>query len=179
MIGIDEVGRGAFAGPMVVCAVRCVSGELRGVADSKTLSKKKRELLYAELVQTVEYSLGWVSSDEIDDLGLSSALKLAASKALEGLNPTVNEEVIVDGIVSLFPAYDNEQLIVKADAKIPSVGAASILAKVVRDNRMKEYDALYPEYGFAAHVGYGTLLHKAAIDRYGLSDIHRKSFVIK
>ena len=175
MIGVDEVGRGSWAGPLVVCAVR-LKTPIDGLADSKLLSKKRREALFQQIISTNEYSLGWVSADDIDDIGLGSALKLAAAIALDGLSPTGDEEVIVDGNIQFYPEYAHAKTVIKADMKIPAVSAASIVAKVIRDNWMAEQDIKYPQYGFAAHVGYGTASHKAAIETYGITHLHRTSF---
>jgi ribonuclease HII len=174
MIGVDEVGRGSWAGPLVVCAVR-LRTPVVGLADSKLLSKKHRESLFAEIIAGNDYSLGWISADEIDDIGLSASLKLAAAIALEGLNPA-NEEVIVDGTIQFYPDYANATTLIKADMKVPAVSAASIVAKVLRDRWMENQDNNYPLYGFGKHVGYGTALHKAAVQAYGLTALHRKSF---
>jgi ribonuclease HII len=175
MIGVDEVGRGSWAGPLVVCAVR-LRTPIEGLADSKMLSKKRREELYNKIISSNEYSLGWVSADDIDDIGLIQALKLAAAIALDGLSPTIDEEIVVDGNIQFYPDNANAITIVKADTKIPAVSAASIVAKVIRDNWMESQDSKYPLYGFAKHVGYGTQHHKSAIETYGLTALHRRSF---
>jgi ribonuclease HII len=177
MIGVDEVGRGSWAGPLVVCAVRLLDN-VAELADSKKLTKKKREILYDLIVPVADIGIGWVSADEIDDLGLSAALKLAAAKALVEVSPTDNERVIVDGTISFFPNLPGEQTIIKADASVPCVSAASIVAKVARDRRMAELGKMYPQYNFADNVGYGTAVHKAAIEQYGLLRLHRHSFAL-
>jgi ribonuclease HII len=174
MIGVDEVGRGSWAGPLVVCAVR-LRTPVDGLADSKLLSKKRRESLYSEIISGNDFSLGWVSADEIDDIGLSAALKLAAAIALEGLDPK-DEDVIVDGTIQFYPNYQRSTTLIKADMKVPAVSAASIVAKVIRDNWMYAQDTAYPQYGFGSHVGYGTAQHKIAIETYGITSLHRKSF---
>lgn len=174
MIGVDEVGRGSWAGPLVVCAVR-LTEPINGLADSKLLSKKRRETLYLEIIKHNDYCLGWVSADEIDDIGLSASLKLAAALALSGLNPQ-DEQVIVDGTIQFYPSYIQAETLVKADTKIPAVSAASIVAKVLRDEWMAEQEDKYPRYGFSNHVGYGTLQHRQAIETLGLTPLHRKSF---
>jgi len=123
----------------------------------------------------IQYSLGWGSADEIDDYGLSDALKLAASKALSDLDP-INEKIVTDGNVRFFPSYQNEQTLIKADSKIIEVGAASIIAKVIRDKRMQELHEKYPDYNFIKNKGYGTKDHIAAIKMQGYSRVHRMSF---
>lgn len=179
IIGIDEVGRGPLAGPLVVCAVKIPDGVIvEGITDSKKISPKKREKLFNEMVNKFHYSLGWVSADEIDDYGLSIALKIAASKALVELEPN-NEKIITDGNMRFFPLYNNEQTIIKADSKIPEVGAASIIAKVIRDRRMAALEDKYPGYNFITNKGYGTKEHITEIKVKGYSPIHRKSFVLK
>ncbi len=175
MIGIDEVGRGSWAGPLVVCATR-LHKTIDGLADSKTLSAKKREKLFELIVMGADIGYGWVSADEIDDIGLSAALKLATCKALTEIGINDGEEIIIDGTVSFIPEYTNVTLLPKADTKIPTVSAASIAAKVTRDARMVELAQRYPDYGFDAHVGYGTKQHREAIATRGYTVLHRHSF---
>jgi ribonuclease HII len=179
IIGIDEVGRGPLAGPLAVCAVKIpIDVNIDGITDSKKLSPKKREELFNEMIGKVRYSLGWVSADEIDDYGLSFSLKLAASKALSDLEPC-DEKIITDGNIRFFPSYPNEETLVKADSKVAEVGAASIIAKVIRDKRMDELHIKYPAYNFLSNKGYGTKDHIEAIKIHGYSKVHRKSFEIK
>lgn len=175
MIGVDEVGRGSWAGPLLVCAAR-LHKQIIGLADSKTLSAQKRAQLFEDIKQHADVGFGWVSADEIDDIGLSAALKLATAKALTEIDIIDNEEIIIDGTVSFIPGYSNVSLLPKADMKFPVVSAASIAAKVTRDARMIEYAQQYPGYGFESHVGYGTRQHAAAIGEHGVTRLHRKSF---
>jgi len=177
MIGIDEVGRGPWAGPLVVCALR-LHAPLPGLADSKKLSAQKRQKLYAKLAQGADIGLGWVSAEELDDIGLSLALKVAASKALSELDFDNNEPIISDGTVPFFPGLTNEQTVIKADSMYPCVSGASIVAKVLRDERMAQWHQHYPRYGFDRHAGYGTAYHRQAIIAHGLTPLHRRSFTL-
>ena len=178
ILGIDEVGRGPWAGPLVVGAV-VLGCEIDGLTDSKKLSKKKRELLDLEIRQkALGFGIGWVDAVEIDKIGLSDALKQATIRAVSQIN-TSYSEIIIDGTVNFLKETNKGKYVKtlkKADLLIPSVSAASIIAKVARDNFMIEQDELYPEYGFASHVGYGTAKHIKAIDEYGVTPLHRLSF---
>lgn len=174
MIGIDEVGRGAWAGPLVVGAVDLIV-PIDGLADSKVLSAHKRNDLAQQIIAHNPYGLGWVSADEIDDIGLSAALYLAASRALQELTKTT-EPIIVDGTISFYPLLTNVTTLIKADTVIPAVSAASIVAKVARDTRMQQLGVQYPGYGFEKHVGYGTAYHTAKLQELGASPLHRLSF---
>lgn len=175
MIGIDEVGRGSWAGPLVVCAAR-LRQPVIGLVDSKILTRQKRLQLNAIIAKHADIGLGWVSADEIDDIGLSSALKVATAKALLELTVEHDEQIIIDGTVSFIPDYPNCTMVPKGDQTVPAVSAASIVAKVARDKRMYEYAKQYPEYYFENNVGYGTMQHRAAILQYGTVAIHRSSF---
>lgn len=174
MIGVDEVGRGAWAGPLLVCAVDLIY-PVAGLTDSKKLTKKRREQLAEQIVLAGNpVGFGWVSADELDDIGLSASLSLGAAKALSELD--MNQPITVDGNVQFYPLLTNSQTLIKADLKEPAASAASIVAKVARDNRMAQYAINYPSYGFEAHVGYGTRAHKLAIEAHGMTRLHRKSF---
>ncbi len=176
IVGIDEVGRGAWAGPMVVGAVLLGGAEIVGLTDSKKLSKKQRERLDIEIRQkAVGIGLGWVSSRQIDQIGLSKALSLAARRALAHLDRHAYKEIIIDGTVKLIDD-PRVMLMKKADLLVPSVSAASIVAKVARDNYMAHLDDVFPGYGFKGHVGYGTAVHRQAIDEKGALPVHRMSF---
>lgn len=176
IIGVDEVGRGAWAGPLLICAV-LYTNHIDGLRDSKKLSKNKREQLAAKIVKYNKVGYGWVSSDEIDDHGLGPALKMAAARALVDLDYD-NEEIITDGNVNFYDYLINSKYIIKADDTVPAVSAASIVAKVTRDLRMQYFDELYPAYDLSKNVGYGTASHKKAIELNGLCPLHRKSFKI-
>lgn len=177
MIGVDEVGRGAIAGPLLVCAVR-LNKNIKGLKDSKQLTKGARQLLAVKIQKSADIGYGWVSAQNIDDIGLAWALSLATAKALEEINPKPGEEIIVDGNVNYVPIL-NSKTIIKADEKIPAVSAASIVAKVTRDNHMQDMAVVFPKYGFEKHVGYGTKAHKKALQKHGHCLEHRRSFKIK
>lgn len=180
LLGIDEVGRGPWAGPLVVGA--CVLREpISGLNDSKKLTAKRREKLAAEIHEKAYCGLGWVSATELDQLGLSDSLRKAcreAVKAVQAQKPEFNE-IIIDGTINFLsdtPLGRYVAVLPKADALVPEVSAASIIAKVARDNYMIELAKKYPKYGFEKHVGYGTALHRAALEEYGPCEEHRKSF---
>lgn len=178
ILGIDEVGRGPWAGPLVVGAV-VLGCEIEGLTDSKKLSVKRRTELAAQIHQmAVAVGLGWVHADEIDSIGLSQALVEATKRAVGQIN-TPYHEIIIDGTINFLAATgkgDYVTLMKKADLLVPSVSAASIVAKVARDEYMIQQEEVYPDYGFAAHVGYGTAKHRAAIEKYGVTPLHRLSF---
>ena len=177
IIGIDEAGRGPLAGPVVAAAVILPSeNTLAGLNDSKKLTAKKREQIYEEIMgnPAVLHAVGIVEPAEIDELNILRATHLAMRKAAEGLQIVV-DICLIDGLpVKNFP-YPQEA-IVKGDGKCLSIAAASIVAKVTRDRIMKEYSLLYPEYGFEKHSGYGTKAHMEALNKYGPTPIHRRSF---
>lgn len=175
IVGIDEVGRGAWAGPVVVGAVLLGGAKIEGLTDSKLLTKKRRELLDSEIRQKAQaIGLGWVSAKEIDRIGLSAALKLASRRAIAHIHHEY-EEIIIDGTIALLDD-SRVTLMKKADFLIPSVSAASIVAKVARDNYMKYLDKVFPGYAFTGHVGYGTAAHCSAIEERGVTPLHRLSF---
>jgi ribonuclease HII len=175
IVGIDEVGRGCWAGPLVAGAV-ILKSPVPGLRDSKKLSRLQREqlapLIYAN---SLAVGVGWVQPREIDKLGLSQAVRLAMQRAL-ALIAVPYDQLIIDGNINYFPDNLRARAIIKADDSVPTVSAASIVAKVARDDYMLELDGRYPEYGFAAHVGYGTAHHSAMLKRYGVSKVHRYSF---
>jgi len=179
ILGIDEVGRGPWAGPLVVGAVVLGDARIEGLTDSKKLTKKKREVLDGLIrEQASGFGLGWVTANEIDDIGLSQALKLATIRAVEQVKAPYHE-IIIDGTINFLSETSKGQYVTtlaKADLLIQSVSAASIIAKVARDNYMALQDDIYPGYGFASHVGYGTAAHVGAIDSLGVTPLHRLSF---
>lgn len=179
ILGIDEVGRGPWAGPLVVGAVVLGGATIEGLTDSKKLSKKRRELLDIEIRKKAQaIGLGWVDAVEIDEIGLSRALATATKRAVEQINIPFHE-IVIDGTVNFLSGTNKESYVTtmkKADSLVPSVSAASIVAKVARDNYMILQDTIYPDYGFKSHVGYGTAAHIAAIDKLGVTSLHRLSF---
>ncbi|MDH4449535.1 MAG: ribonuclease HII [Rhodoferax sp.] len=174
--GVDEAGRGPLAGPVVAAAV--ILDELRpiaGLADSKKLSASRRDMLFDEIrAKALCCSVAQASAEEIDQLNILQATMLAMRRAVEGLR-LKPAKVLVDG--NCLPVLDVlGEAIVKGDATVPAISAASILAKVTRDRWCSELDARYPQYGFAAHKGYGTAEHLAALQAHGACPAHRKTF---
>lgn len=176
IVGIDEVGRGAWAGPLLVGAVALDDAVIEGLTDSKKLTKKRRESLAHELKRSsARIGLGWVSARDIDRIGMSEALKLASVRALRRVDGGDIEQIVIDGTIRLID--DSRVTTLKqADLIVPAVSAASIAAKVARDAYMAQMDHALPGYGFAGHVGYGTAAHTAALSAHGPSPIHRMSF---
>lgn len=179
ILGVDEVGRGPWAGPLVVGAVVLGGATIEGLTDSKKLSKKQRERLDIEIRnKAIGIGLGWVEATTIDEIGLSKSLKLATRLAVEQIKVPYHE-IIIDGTVNFLSETTKGKYVTtmkKADLLVPSVSAASIIAKVARDNFMSLQDEIYPGYGFKKHVGYGTAAHVEAINRLGVTSLHRLSF---
>jgi ribonuclease HII len=178
MVGVDEVGRGCWAGPLLVVAARQIEAFPEELTDSKLLNKRQREQLIVPLMRAAQFGAGWVDAAEIDIIGLANALRLGAKRALNDLMVDVNEEIIYDGKVNYIEKkYTNIAYIVDADLKIPIVSAASVYAKVLRDNYMADLSLKHPNYGFENHVGYGTKMHKLALEKSGIiNGVHRASF---
>lgn len=189
ILGIDEVGRGPYAGPLVIGA--CILGDwqnsentewIEKLTDSKKLSAKRRDELYVLIKEkALAAATGWVSSAEIDEIGLSEALRLATRRAVEQIQQTKVpfSEIIIDGTMNFLVGTKLEKYVStlkKGDFLVKEISAASILAKVERDKYMVELDAVYPEYGFGKHVGYGTAAHQKAMEEFGLTPEHRRSF---
>ena len=179
--GADEVGRGPLAGPVVCAAVIMPLGEgelIEGIDDSKKLKPEERERLAALIRErAIAYKICEESNETIDRINILEATRLCMNRAVEGL--AVQPDVVfTDGNFRLQIDLP-QQNIVRGDALSYTIGAASILAKVYRDALMCEYDKIYPQYGFAAHKGYGTAAHEAAIREYGLCEIHRRTFTKK
>lgn len=175
--GIDEVGRGPLAGPVMTAAVilekEC---DILYINDSKKLSASKREELFNVITEkAVAYSIGTVSPVVIDEINILQATYVAMKDAINGLSKTP-DFILVDA-VTIPDIKIKQKGIIQGDAKSISIGAASIVAKVTRDNMMIEFDKIYPEYGFAKNKGYGSAEHIEAIKKYGLCPIHRRSFV--
>lgn len=175
IVGIDEVGRGCWAGPLVAGAVM-LTQPVAGLKDSKKLSKSQREALSQQVYESgAAVGLGWVSPGEVDELGLTVAVRVAMERALSEISASY-DKVIIDGNLNFLAHVANTSALIKADDTVPAVSAASIIAKVARDQYMEKLALLYPGYGFENHVGYGTAAHLAALTRHGVTEIHRKSF---
>lgn len=177
--GVDEAGRGPLAGPVCAAAVILPPGlEIPGLNDSKKLTDKKRRELYDIMIeQAVSYGIAFASEQEIDEINILQATFLAMERAMQKLSPQP-ELALIDGNRTKdfgLPV----RTIVKGDSLSASIAAASILAKVTRDRLMEEYDAQYPQYGFAVHKGYGTKRHYETLREFGPSPIHRKTFLKK
>ena len=175
--GIDEVGRGPLAGPVVACA--CILPKdcnILYINDSKKLSKKKREELYDIIMkEAVAVGIGYNSPERIDEINILQATFEAMREAISKLS--VTPDILLNDAVTI-PGVDIKQVpIIKGDAKSISIGAASIVAKVTRDRLMEDYDKLFPEYGFASNMGYGTAVHIKALKESGPCPIHRRSFI--
>jgi ribonuclease HII len=172
LCGIDEAGRGPLAGPLVVAGV-ILEKRINGLGDSKVLTEEKREKLFPKILERSRHHLVVIEAERIDAWGISRCMRMALEEIVDRLGG--------DGVRFLFDGNSSFGVpgiatLVKADGKIPQVGAASILAKVTRDRIMIECDGRWPEYGFGRHKGYGTADHLEAIRRYGLCPIHRRSF---
>lgn len=175
--GIDEAGRGPLCGPVVAaCVILPKDAELLYLNDSKKLSEKRRELLFPEIKEkAVSFGVGIVENDVIDEINILNATKLAMKKAIDSMS--VRPEQLLIDAVHLDDIDIPQVAIIKGDAASVSIAAASVIAKVTRDHIMLEYDKKYPEYGFAHHKGYGTKAHYEALKKYGLTPIHRKTFL--
>ena len=174
--GVDEVGRGPLAGDVVTAAVILDPNKpIEGLDDSKKLSEKKREFLFEVIKENaLSWSIARCSVDDIDQINILQASLLAMKKAVDGLAITP-EHVWVDG--NKMPRWNYAaETVVKGDSRVPAIAAASILAKVTRDREMVAYEEQYPGYGFAAHKGYPTKVHIDALQRLGVTPIHRRSY---
>lgn len=192
IIGIDEVGRGPLAGPVTVCAVSCDekiykilkrSKKLPELGkDSKKLKEKDREkydIFLKKLSKEgrIDFKIVHISNKIIDSRGISFSIKKALESSIAGLEISKSSKMLLDGGLKAPNGFKNQKTIIKGDEKEKIIAWASILAKVSRDKLMKKISKKYPEYGFEIHKGYGTLKHKNAIRRHGVSSLHRKSFV--
>ncbi len=176
--GVDEAGRGPLAGPVCAAAVILPCGlQIEGLNDSKKLSEKKREQLYGIITEkAVAWSVAFGSVEEIESVNILEATFLAMNRAVSGLEVKPSFALVDGNRVPKGMTVPCE-MVVKGDAKSCSIAAASIIAKVTRDRLLLQYAKEYPEYGFEKHKGYGTAAHYAAIERYGILPIHRKSFL--
>ena len=186
--GIDEVGRGPLAGPVVVaCVVMPRDSMIEGVNDSKKVSEKKREKLYEQITkEALGFGVGIISQEEIDRINILNATKEGLTSAIKEMKKDLQEKqrgfekpeiILVDALTKIDTDHIPYKSIIKGDAKSYSIAAASIVAKVTRDRIMRAWDEVYPMYGFERHKGYGTAAHIAAIKEYGLCPLHRRSFV--
>lgn len=185
--GIDEAGRGPLAGPVVVASVIMKPDSMiEGVNDSKKISEKKREVLYEKIIEeAVAYGVGIIDQNEIDRVNILNATKEGLTQSIQELEKDLKEKqrgfekpeiILVDALTKIDTDGISYRSIIKGDAKSYSIAAASIIAKVTRDRIMRQWDEVYPEYGFEKHKGYGTAVHIKAIKEYGLCPLHRKSF---
>ncbi|MDD2265657.1 ribonuclease HII [Sulfuricurvum sp.] len=173
LCGIDEAGRGPLAGPLTIAGV-ILNRPIDGLNDSKKLTEKRREALFDRICEHSTYHIVRFDAEQIDELGISACL---AAGLREIMSVIGEADYLYDGNSTF--GVSGLTTLVKADATIPEVSAASILAKVTRDREMVELSALYPQYGFEGHKGYGTASHVEAIRQYGYCDIHRKTFKLK
>ena len=176
--GIDEAGRGPLAGPVVIAAVIMPRNSMiEGVNDSKKVSEKKREKLYEEITSSsIAWAVGIIDQNEIDDINILNATKKGLTQALTELEQRP-DIILVDALTKIDTLGIPYESIIKGDAKSYSIAAASIVAKVTRDRIMRQWDEIYPQYGFEKHKGYGTALHINAIKEYGPCPLHRRSFI--
>ncbi len=175
--GIDEVGRGPLAGPVVAGAVILPKDcNILYLNDSKQLSEKKREELYDIIMErAVATGLGYVSPERIDEINILQATYEAMRQAIDALE--IKPDLLLNDAVTIPQVAIKQIPIIKGDAKSVSIAAASIIAKVTRDRLMVQYDSVFPEYGFASNKGYGAAVHLEALKKYGPTSIHRKSFI--
>lgn len=175
--GIDEAGRGPLAGPVVVAGVIMPKDSMiEGVNDSKKVTEKRREKLYDQILEeAISYSVSIIGQDIIDKINILNATKQGVTKVVEELE-SKPDLILVDALTGIDTKGIPYDAIVKGDAKCYNIAAASIVAKVTRDRIMRQWDEIYPQYGFSGHKGYGTAKHIEAIKEYGLCPIHRRSF---
>ena len=175
--GIDEAGRGPLAGPVVVAGVIMPKDSMiEWVNDSKKVTERRREILYEKIKEeAISYSIAVIDHNIIDDINILNATKQGVTEVVDGLD-VKPDLIIVDALTHINTRGIPYEPIIKGDAKCYNIAAASIWAKVTRDRIMRQWDEIYPQYGFAAHKGYGTAKHIAAIKEYGLCPIHRITF---
>lgn len=175
-VGIDEAGRGCWAGPLVASAVILDHETITGITDSKKISAKRRTEL-AEIIQqrAVAVGVGIVTNDEVDRVGLTAAVRLAMTRSMEKISVNY-DQIIIDGNYNFLSDNPKSTTLIKADSVIPCVGAASIVAKTARDRIMHEAASEFPEYGFDSHVGYGTKNHLEKLQLHGPCRLHRLSY---
>lgn len=173
LCGIDEAGRGPIAGPLVMAGV-ILNEPIRGLNDSKKLSEKKRDALFDQIVESAAYHIARFTAQEIDEHGISKCLAMGLEAIMRHI---ASEDYLFDGNTTF--GVKGLRTMIKADAEVPEVSAASILAKVTRDREMVELSVSHPHYGFEKHKGYGTKEHIEAIRQHGYSDVHRRTFRLK
>lgn len=189
IVGIDEAGRGPLAGPVAVGGVRIKEGFekkfFKGIKDSKQLTQEERELWFA-LAQEgkkrgdLDFKVALVSEKVIDKHGIAYAIRLGIKRVLKSLDTSFTDsQIFLDGGIKAPDEFKHQKTVIKGDEKIPVISLASICAKVVRDKKMMKLSKKYPEYEFDLHKGYGTLIHREAIKKYGPIELHRKSFLKK
>ncbi len=179
--GIDEAGRGPLAGPVVVaCAMMKPDSMIEGVNDSKKISEKKREKIYEQIIEeAVAYGVAIIDQNEIDEINILNATKKGLTMCIKEVENKLNEKpevILVDALTKIDTDGIPYKSIIHGDSLSYSIAAASIIAKVTRDRIMRQWDEVYPQYGFAKHKGYGTKMHIDAIKEYGLCPLHRRSF---
>ena len=186
--GIDEAGRGPLAGPVVVaCCLMPRNSMIEGVNDSKKIAEKKREKLYESITEkAISYGVGIIGQTEIDEINILNATKKGLTKAIQEMEEKLKQKpelgiikpdaILVDALTKIDTDGIPYQSIVHGDAISYSIACSSIIAKVTRDRMMRQWDEIYPQYGFAKHKGYGTAAHIQAIREYGLCPLHRRSF---
>lgn len=186
--GIDEAGRGPLAGPVVVaCVIMPKDSMIEGVNDSKKISEKKREMLYDQITEeAIAYGIGIIDQNTIDEINILNATKEGLTVCIKEMEKDLKvkgrdfekpEIILVDALTKIDTDGISYRSIIQGDAKSYSIAAASIIAKVTRDRIMRQWDEVYPQYGFIKHKGYGTAAHIAAIKEYGPCPLHRKTFI--
>ena len=187
IVGIDEAGRGPLAGPVAVGATKVYKLDkfkklVRGIKDSKRLSAEERELWYLLALEAkksgeLDFTVSLVSEKVIDKHGISHALCLGIKRCLEKLGISKNSQIFLDGSLKAPEDFKHQLTVIKGDEKIPVISLASICAKVIRDRKMTKLSKKFPEFNFDINKGYGTLVHRQALRKYGSSTIHRQSFL--
>ncbi|MDB5266428.1 MAG: rnhB [Parcubacteria group bacterium] len=186
LVGIDEAGRGPLAGPVAVGAVRVGANFnkkfFKGIKDSKKLSAEDRELWYGLALEAkkggeLDFAVSLVSEKVIDKHGISFAIRLGIKRCLEKIHASKSDQVFLDGALHAPKEFSRQLTVIRGDEKIPVISLASVCAKVTRDRYMVKLSKKYPEYGFHIHKGYGTRLHREAIQKHGPSDSHRRTFL--
>ena len=190
VVGIDEVGRGPVAGPVAVAAFWLrgkitnpkINGRVVPLRDSKKLTREQREAWYSEIVKMenadlCDFAVTMVSAKKVDSIGIAVALRLALARSLQDIKATPEIQILLDGGLKAPLEFKKQKTIIKGDEKEKAIALASIVAKVNRDRYMFKQDKKFPDYGFGRHVGYGTRAHYEAIQKHGMCELHRRSFL--